>query len=297
MPSLSHESLALLFKNRPPLAAEILHNALKVDIPDYEEIRVESGDLTEWNPAEFRADAVVVFEAATPVLAVVVEIQLGRDQGKRWSWPVYLAGLRARTRCPAILLVICADAAVGDWCAEPIDLGHPGWTLTPLVLKPEAVPVVTDVAEAVRAPELAVLSTMTHGAAYDRARMFHALLSALATIEDGDRAKLYIDIVLAALPETPATELEAIVRSDTSPYKSDAFRRTYAEGEASGEAKGVAKGETKGRVETLLQVLEARGVMVPDEARERITACTDVAQIEAWVKRSVIVRTVDALFD
>ncbi|MCO5994573.1 hypothetical protein [Actinoallomurus rhizosphaericola] len=293
MPSLSHESLALLFKNRPALAAEILHNALKVDIPGYKAVRVESDDLTEWNPAEFRADAVVVFEADSPVLAVVVEIQLGRDQGKRWSWPVYLAGLRARTRCPAILLVICTDAAVGDWCAEPIGLGHPGWTLTPLVLKPEAVPVVTDAAEAVRAPELAVLSTMTHGAAYDRARMFHALLSALARMEDGDRAKLYIDIVLAALPETPAAELEAFVRSDTSPYKSEAFRRTYAEGEAEGEVKG----EVKGRVSTLLQVLEARGVMVPDEARERITACTDVAQIEAWVKRSVIVRTVDALFD
>ncbi|MEV5708780.1 hypothetical protein [Actinoallomurus sp. NPDC052274] len=293
MPSLSHESLALLFKNRPALAAEILHNALKVDIPDYKAVRVESGDLTEWSPAEFRADAVVVFEAASPVLAVVVEIQLGRDQDKRWSWPVYLAGLRARTRCPAVLLVICADAAIGDWCAEPIELGHPGWTLTPLVLKPEAVPVVTDAAEAVRAPELAVLSTMTHGAAYNRARIFHALLCAVAAMEDGDRAELYIDVVLAALPEAPATELEAMMRSDTSPYKSDAFRRTYAEGEAEGEVKG----EVRGRVRTLLQVLDARGVPVPDEARERITACTDVAQIEAWVKRSVIVRTVDALFE
>jgi hypothetical protein len=289
MPSLEHESLATLFHNRPGLAAEILHNALKVDIPDYKTVRLQSGDLTEWNPAEFRADAVVVFEAASPVLAVVVEIQLRRDAGKRWSWPVYLAGLRARTRCPAILLVICSEAGVGDWCAEPIDLGHPGWTLTPLVLKPEAVPVVTDVEEATRAPELAVLSTITHGAAYNRARMFHALLSALGAIDDGDRAKMYFDIVLAALPETPAAELEAIMRSDTSPYKSDLLRSTYADGEANGEIKG--------RVDTLLQVLEARDSAVPSEARERITACTDVAQIEAWVKRAVIVRTVDALFD
>jgi hypothetical protein len=281
MPSLEHESLAKLFHNRPSLAAELLHNALKVDIPDYTTARVESGDLTEWNPAEFRADAVLVFEAASPVLAVVVEVQLRPDCGKRWSWPVYLAGLRARTRCPAILLVICADAAVGDRCAEPIELGHPGWTLTPLVLKPEAVPIVTDAKEAVRAPELAVLSTMTHGAAYDRARMFHALLSAVGAMEDADRAKLYIDIVLAALPETPAAELEAIMRSDASPYKSDLLRRTYAEG----------------KVDALLQVLEARGVPVPSEARERITACTDLDQLEAWVKRAVIVRTVDALFD
>lgn len=275
----------MLFQNRPSLAAEILHNALKVDVPDYKRARVETGDLTEWNPAEFRADAVVVFEAVAPVLAVVVEIQLRRDKGKRWRWPVYLAGLRARTRCPAILLVICTDAGIADWCAEPIDLGHPDWTLTPLVLKPEAVPVVTDAAEAVRDPELAVLSTVTHGAAYDRARMFHALLSAVAALEDVDRAELYIDIVLRALPGTPATELEAMMKSDASPYKSDLARRNYARGAA--EAK----------VEAILTVLEVRGVPVPSEARERITACTDVAQIEAWLKRAAITRTVNALFD
>ncbi|GAB3960955.1 hypothetical protein GCM10029978_011870 [Actinoallomurus acanthiterrae] len=283
----------MLFHNRPSLAADILHNALKVDIPDYKRARVESGDLTEWSPAEFRADAVVVFEAAAPVLAVVVEIQLRRDKGKRWSWPVYLAGLRARTRCPAILLVICADASVGDWCAEPIDLGHPGWTLTPLVLKPEAVPVVTDAQEAARAPELTVLSTVTHGAAYDRARMFQALLSALAAVEDTDRARLYFDIVLRALPGTPATELEAMMKSDTSPYKSDLARRNYADG----EAKGINKGKVEGKVESILTVLEVRGIPVPSEARERITACTDVAEAQAWLERSVIVRTVDALFD
>jgi hypothetical protein len=80
-----------------------------------------------------------------------------------------------------------------------------------------------------------------------------------------------------------------MMRSEISPYRSEWARRNRTEGRN--------EGKIEGKVETLLQVLEARGVPVPADARERITACTDVAQIEAWVKRSVIVRTVDALFD
>ncbi|KYF73763.1 hypothetical protein [Sorangium cellulosum] len=49
------------------------------------------------------------------------------------------------------------DAAIARWCARPIDTGHPGLTLTPLVLGPEGVPVVTDAEQAKAAPEAAVL--------------------------------------------------------------------------------------------------------------------------------------------
>ncbi|GAA4623650.1 hypothetical protein GCM10023196_020670 [Actinoallomurus vinaceus] len=47
MPSLEHEALAMLFGNRPDLAAEILRDALKVPIPAYDKALIESGDLTE----------------------------------------------------------------------------------------------------------------------------------------------------------------------------------------------------------------------------------------------------------
>jgi hypothetical protein len=107
--------MAALFHNRPSLVADILHNALKIDIPDYKTVRLQSGDLTEWNPAEFRADAVVVFEAASPVLAVVVEIQLRRDPGKRWSWPVYLAGLRARNCALTLCSRHCPRLPPTNW--------------------------------------------------------------------------------------------------------------------------------------------------------------------------------------
>lgn len=192
MPSSLHEALIELFRHRPSLAAELLGGALGVDLPAYQVARLDSGDLPDLTPTEYRADVVVALAVAeTPVLAVVVEVQLRRDMGKRWSWPVYLTTLRARLRCPVVLLVVTPNSGTATWSAAPIELGHPGWTLSPLVLGPDRVPVVTDAVEAARAPELAVLSAMAHGGRPDRTGVLHALVSALAAVDE-ERATLLL---------------------------------------------------------------------------------------------------------
>lgn len=71
----------------------------------------------------------------------------------------------------------------------------------------------------------------------------------------------------------------------TYEYKSDFARRYYGQGRAEGEAKA------------LLGFLEARGIVVPDDARERIMRCTDLDQLETWVRQAVTVSTVEELFD
>jgi hypothetical protein len=48
------------------------------------------------------------------VLGIVIEVQLQRDDRKRFTWPVYVAGLRARLECPACLLVVTPSDAVGE---------------------------------------------------------------------------------------------------------------------------------------------------------------------------------------
>ena len=55
MPSMAHEILVDLFKNRPSLAAEILAEVLGVSLPAYTDARLASNDLTEIQPAEYRA--------------------------------------------------------------------------------------------------------------------------------------------------------------------------------------------------------------------------------------------------
>ena len=136
MPSSLHETLVEMIRHRPSLVAELLGRVLAVDLPVHRSARVEAGEFTDVSPTEYRADLVVVLaDGDRPVTAVVVEVQLRPDGAKRWSWPVYLTTLRARLRCPALLLVVCVDATTAAaWCAAPIPLGPPGLELVPLVL-------------------------------------------------------------------------------------------------------------------------------------------------------------------
>lgn len=293
MPSHLHEALIELFRRRPSLAAELLRDALGVPIPGFQHARVDSEDLTNLTPTEYRADAVVTFTADTHiVLAVVVEVQLHRDRGKRRSWPVYLTTLHARLRCPVILLVLCPNPTTAQWCSRSIPLGHPGFALRPLVLGPQRVPVVTDYEVASRAPELAVLSAIAHGSHPAHEKVLHAFLAALSSV-DHERANLYADVVLSALPAAARHHLEALMTIGTYEYQSDFARRYFSEGEAKGEAKGKAKGEAK----ALLAVLAARGIDVPATAHARITECTDPTLLETWVVRAATAGSIDDVLD
>ena len=62
-------------------------------------------------------------------------------------------------------------------------------------------------------------------------------------------------------------------------YRSELLRKLAAEHEELGEARG------EGRA--VLTVLEARGVPVPDALRDQILTCTDLAQLDVWLRRAV----------
>jgi hypothetical protein len=279
MPTREHEMWLELLRERPALTADLLECVRADLVPAFSQARLESGDLSEHAPAAYHADALVTFGGEQHALAVVVEVQLRPDRRKHLSWPAYLATARARLNCPVMLLVICPESRAAAWARRPISLGHPGLVLTPLVLGPEEVPVLT-VAEDTAAPELAVVSAAVHGAGPEGAKVFSAMLESFEKIEP-QQARSYIDEVLAVLPEAARKLLEAIVETRNREYKSD-FARGY---EARGEAKAV------------LAVLATRGIDVPEEARVRISECTDLELLESWVPRAVTAASVDELFD
>jgi hypothetical protein len=43
----------------------------------------------------------------------------------------------------------------------------------------------------------------------------------------------------------------------------------------------------------VLTVLEARGVRVPGAVRDQILACTDMDQMDVWLRRAVTATTID----
>jgi hypothetical protein len=104
MASMKHDGLLALFHNRPSLAPELLQDALGFALPAWTEARVESAEFTQVVPTEYRADLVVLLLDGKPIFAIVVEVQLSRDEDKRKSWPLYLTSLRSRVGCPTVLM-------------------------------------------------------------------------------------------------------------------------------------------------------------------------------------------------
>ncbi|MGW5410808.1 hypothetical protein [Actinomadura geliboluensis] len=92
-------------------------------------------------------------------------------------------------------------------------------------------------------------------------------------------------------------------------WKSDFAKKHRAEGRAEGLAEGRAEGLAEGRAEGLAEaraegaaravliVLEARGITVSGETRQRITSCMDTDQLECWAKRAALVDKAEDLFD
>jgi hypothetical protein len=78
---------------------------------------------------------------------------------------------------------------------------------------------------------------------------------------------------------------------------SDRQQRLLHHLEASFEARMKAEGKAEGKAEAILRVLAKRGVAVPDEVRERISACVDLAMLEQWLDRAVTAASVDELFE
>ncbi|MFL6056056.1 MAG: hypothetical protein ACJ72W_24605 [Actinoallomurus sp.] len=81
--------------------------------------------------------------------------------------------------------------------------------------------------------------------------------------------------------------------SETWPVYSPFARQHFDAGKQEGRQEGRAEGEA----DALLTVLDARGIEVPESARVRISECTDVEALKGWLKRAVLARSVDEIFD
>lgn len=273
VPSQLHEVLVRFFRNRPELAPLLLNEALHVELPRYSEIKIESASFADIVPAEYRADLVVLLVDGRPVLGIIVEVQLDHDDDKRYSWPVYVAGLRARFKCECCVLVVTPSSSTARWAAKPIVLG-PGGQWAPLVLGPEGVPVVTDAEKARRFPELAVLSVMAHGHGDVQTAVNIAQVAAAAAVDlDSDNQALYFDLIEAALGEAARKAFEML--PETYQFQGPTYLRGHAEGEAKGEAKSV------------LAVLDARGISVTELQRKQILDCIDSDRLSTWIRKAV----------
>jgi hypothetical protein len=243
-------------------------------------VRVVPNEFSHYKPTAYYADRVLMFGTPPDEVAVIVEVQRRFDDDKLLSWPFYVASLWAREGRPVILLVLCDDPKVAAQYGTPIRIGRAA-VVTPDVVGPDRVPVVRDADLARALPELSVISSIVHHDRPDRDQIFEALGAAVMAVGT-DLGHQYTDLVLAEVPDALRAHLqEVLMNSLSTEYRSEYNRTLFAEGEA----------------KAIVTVLEARGLTLSAEDRARITACTDLDQLDAWLRRVGSVTTVGELFD
>ncbi|MDA0632708.1 hypothetical protein OUY22_04710 [Nonomuraea sp. MCN248] len=295
-----HEGLVGIATLEPERTAHLLRALFGLPLTPTD-AQVISNELSEISPSVYRADAALLYtEGDGRRLGVITEVQLQPDDTKHRTWLAYIANLRARDACQACLVVICPDRATAEWASRRIETGHPGLTLSPLVIGPDNTPAVTEVAEAVGNIGLAAISAITHSQDPRINAILAALVEALDHI-DPEQARRYAEYVTVALRGDAQKEMERLMATETflyqGKYAQSLIARGKAEGKAEGEAKGEAKGKAKGEAQAVLLVLETRGLRPSEDERQRVMSCTDIGTLERWLRRAVLVDSVGKLFE
>ena len=213
-------------------------------------------------PRTYHADGMLVYSdgADRPVLAAVLEVQRAWAIGKRRTWRLYVAQLEAEL----------------DTNVEFDGISR------------LQVPMVIDQDLARANPTLAVLAALCHGDSPNIDAMFPALSAALQAVGPKNTIS-YNDIVLAGLSETARVRWEAFMTTSANQYLSERFRDIATKAEQEGRAEG----EALGKAEAVLSVLGLREVTFHAEARDQILGCSDLDQLEVWLRRAVVATTID----
>ncbi len=149
----------------------------------------------------------------------------------------------------------------------------------------DAVPVVTDPAEAAGRPELAMLSILAHGQSDHGVAIAAAVLPAIRELDD-ERARFYGDLLLNSLSEAARRSLETTMKNYV--YQSD-FAKKYI---ALGRDEGRTEGRSEEAARAVLTALRIRGIAVSTTDRDRILAEKDPAQLERWLERAILAASV-----
>lgn len=122
---------------------------------------------------------------------------------------------------------------------------------------------------------------MAHGR-NDVAQAVQIALAAVAGAElvsDRDLSVLYFDLIDAALSEAARKAFQMLPQGYE--FQSETLRKNIA--------------TTK--TADILDVLDARGLTVNPDQRERILGCADLDLLKRWIRRAATIASVDALFE
>ncbi|MFK4065842.1 hypothetical protein [Streptomyces sp. NPDC029674] len=296
----AHEASHRIFQDRPEILVPVF-GALNLPFPEKAAVDVLTPDATELLPLERRVDSVLRVQPSDgDDFLLAIEAQGRHDTDKETSWPYYVAYLRAKFRLPVLLLVVCKSRATAKWAAGPFSCGARGWTAQsthPLVVGPDNVPMITEPRAVRENLAMATFAALTHSSSSDATAILEALAHAVQA-SDKKSATYYNDLLDVGLGNTRAGEKwrELMTFVTYFPGRGTVRETAYLEGKEEGREEGKQEGVARGEAKAILRVLEVRGVDIPEDARERVSACTDFDTLNRWLDRSVHAESIDELF-
>jgi hypothetical protein len=113
------------------------------------------------------------------------------------------------------------------------------------------------------------------------------VLDAMASPQVSDADRLRIMAIILRLASDAARQiLEAMLT--TSEYEKTFVEKIHDQ--------GIAEGEAEGKAEAVLRLLDARRLAPSGEQRQRVTSCTDPAQLDLWFDRAITAGTAAEVF-
>ena len=265
----------------PEIAAELVRGAPGVKLPALLAVSLAPTDMSAVVPAQYLADMVVLITDAKtgkPVLAVIIEPQLRSSKTKQYSGrstsPPCAASPNARRQCwwcCALTRPRPASAASRSAPGTPASTGADRHRLE-------------------RAARRGRRQSVPDGVCREHGRHRHGhrgrrrmVLDAMASpgVSDADRRRM-ITIMLRLSDDAVRQSLEAMMK--TREYEKTFIERIHDEGIAEGKA------------EAVLRLLDARGVSLSPEQRQRVTSSTDPAQLNLWFDRAITASTAAEVF-
>jgi hypothetical protein len=282
-----HEGPLDLVRQHPEIAVEFVQGNAGIELPGQIAVSLAPTDMSAVIPVQYLADMVVLIsDAATgePVLAVIIEPQLRDRETKRYSWPVYVTTARRIAKCPAaVLVVLCPDPAEAAKCRQLIRTGHPGFDLAPIVIDSGGPPG----RNGAGGPYLTVFAASMGGIDLESEPGARRVLDAMASAEVSDADRLRMTAIILRLASDAARQiLEAMMT--TSEYEKTFVERIHDQ--------GISEGKAEGKAEDVLKLLDARHLAPSQEQRQRVTSCTDPAQLDLWFDRAITADSADDVF-
>ncbi|MEV0092526.1 hypothetical protein [Streptomyces sp. NPDC050738] len=283
-----HEASHRIFQDRPEILTPVF-KVLDIELPEKATVDVVTGDVTETRPLSRHVDSVLLIQPADgEAFLLAIEAQGKRDPDKETSWPYYVAYLRERYGIPVLLLVLCHQRSTAKWAVGPFTCGARKWTAQsthPLVIGPDNVPMITEPRAIEENLAMAAFTAITHSGGRGVTAILEPLARAVHDL-DRDSAAYWGEFLEIGLRDTPAGAKwsELMTVASFFPGRGTVRETAFLEGEAQGEANSI------------LRILDLRGVDVPDEIRDRIRVCTDLDLLGRWLDRTVTAQTIDDLF-